>query len=306
MATAPGEWTSFDDITWAASNIISVIFLIPLALEVAIRFRWTKHWVAVVVSILLIVGRIVSLGLYLHTSLSDSDIDVTKAYQSFSIFEILTGVMSNLAMYQRKTLFTPQDYGYLDEIVFLICCVLYVLGGTFDFMAATDSSAVWSFTSYLLGSGYLLNMLYFDLYYIYRFTSIVLGSKKTMTWTLALPLLLPVCWTFLLSFLYLIGTEMYRNGTANFYSNALWNISSCVYCISTLQSNISSQAILFLFTIKHFPDIVPSNQAVIGPSAEVPQEIMPQEAVHHDTQLVHVEHPVTSAPNQQRRTSLRP
>jgi hypothetical protein len=246
-----GNWTPNDDATWAAFLIIGFFWLIPLAIETFFRFQKNFKWSVIAFGIFLNCLKIFLLSVYLYFGWSLGRWGEAKAYYSvYGVVQILLYISSDVVMYLRKKLIAPEDHFYLDEIVLGLCNLLNLGAGVPNVVLPTPPENLWEYTSNILTAAIFLNVIYFDIFYIYRFMQIFIKNQKKVKWNNVLPMLLPVTWTLVSGVSYLMGSVVYSMGKANFYTNAIWNFASVVYPIVSFQSNISVASAHFLLTTK--------------------------------------------------------
>jgi hypothetical protein len=237
----PGKWDNSDNATWLASAIFGSLWLVYLACDCFVRFKPTRTWYCVIAAILLNIAKIAVLVKYLEIGWFNGDWKTAgKIYEGYSILQIFIYLTSGFALYERKHKICPEKYR-IDEIVFAIVFCLNIGGAIPSFMTSAAAN-IWDIASRLVFMGILINTAYYDLYYIYKFVSRIRGDKEPIH----LSVLLPTVWTIMTAVLYLVGTEMYAFNQANFYSNAFWNLSSVIYPICAIQSNISTETLVYL------------------------------------------------------------
>ncbi len=161
-----GEWNRDDDTTWAAFLVIGYYWIVPLAIETMFRFKLSFQWLVISCGIGLNIIKIVLLSIYLYIGWKMGRWEDAKIYYSvYGIVQILLYISSDLAMYLRKKLIAPEDRFYLDEVIFGLLVLLNLGAGVPNIVLPPAS--VWQYTSNILTSAIFLNVLYFDLFYVY-------------------------------------------------------------------------------------------------------------------------------------------
>ena len=166
----------------------------------------------------------------------------------YGILEFLSYLCADVTMYQRKKQLVPEK-GYYDEIALALCCC-FNIAGIVPTLTTKDAETVWTLQWSFLSCAMGVNLVYFDLFYTYRFSKLLMKNKKNLNWKRMTPLLIPVLWTVMPAISCMVGVAVYSQGIANFYTNAYWNLASVIYPICSIQSNISSNAANVLATIK--------------------------------------------------------
>ncbi|KAJ3249891.1 hypothetical protein HK103_004299, partial [Boothiomyces macroporosus] len=98
---------------------------------------------------------------------------------------------------------------------------------------------IWSINSNIIACEIIINLVYFDGYYLFKVIRTMLRGEKFTRSELAI--FLPLIWTMSGALMYISGTEMYVGNAANFYSNAYWNLASVIYPILSVQSCVSTE-----------------------------------------------------------------
>jgi hypothetical protein len=231
----PGAWVEFDYVSWHCSALFGLMFLVVLTGEIALRYQRTILWNSALVSLAMNLIKIILVFVYLDVGwVRGNWKSAGVVYQVYAVVQAFVYACSDFAMYQRKKRIAPTER--IDEIVLVLC----ILFGTAQCIPVLIGNVAWEISANFLVVEQLLSCGYFDLYYVYKFTQTCRKVDQTMDWSRMGQVLVPVLWTLLNTVCYCFGTQYYAAGKGDFYSNALWNFTSVIGPICTVQSNVSS------------------------------------------------------------------
>lgn len=239
-----GPWTPLDNATWLASAIFGYFWVVTIGFETLFRYKRTSLWNMVLVALVANSLKYAVTIVYLNTA------NAAQAAIIFNYYAVINTIVfggSHYALYRRKTGITPEKPFIsdipllgsisLDEIVLFICLSTDIAQAV---ITIAVPNASWSITCNVLVTGSVLNFLYNDVFYCFKFARMCLKNNGSVTGSEAAQVFIPVAWTVLCSLGYLIPTELYAYGMASFASNAIWNFVSVIEPLVNVQSAIST------------------------------------------------------------------
>ncbi|KAI8892465.1 hypothetical protein BC833DRAFT_653673 [Globomyces pollinis-pini] len=240
-----GSWTPDDDTTWHCSCVFAFFWIFTILVETCIRYKFNAFWNVVIISTLLSCTKNILVIKYSELIRWYPGDKIKKAYASeiyryVEIVNILVHVFKCIGMYQRKRMLTPSQ-NYADHFVLAFIAIVSVCASLFCLLS--PGVACWAWSSPTLAIGLIVTVGYFDFYYVYLVISKydVKNDQREI-----LQVLMPAIWTALNSVIYAVCSLIYRDGKADFYVNAIWNFTSVLIPLVTIQSCISIKIGLYV------------------------------------------------------------
>ncbi|KAI8894396.1 hypothetical protein BC833DRAFT_223130 [Globomyces pollinis-pini] len=241
----PGVWTNDDNGTWHCSCVFSFFWLITILVETSFRYKRNAMWNIVILATFVSLAKNVIIIRYSEMIRWHSNDPVKLAYgyelyKYFEFFQIFQHVLKCIGMFQRKRVVAP-SLGFTDHAVLIFTTLIAVGASLFCLLA--PGITCWGWSSPTLAISLLTTVGYFDFYYVYL---IVRKFDNKHNQSTILQVLMPAIWTALNSIIYSICSLMYREGRAGFYSNSIWNFTSVLIPLVTIQSCISTNVGAFI------------------------------------------------------------
>ncbi|KAI8892466.1 hypothetical protein BC833DRAFT_625801 [Globomyces pollinis-pini] len=233
-----GAWTIDDDTTWHCSCVFAFFWIFTILVETSIRYKFNAFWNVVIISTLLSCTKNILVIKYSelirwYPGDKDRKAYASEIYRYVEIVNILVYVFKCLGMFQRKRTVVASD-NYTDYIALAFTTTFSVCASLFCLLA--PGNACWAWSSPTRAIGLIVTVGYFDFYYVYLVLSKydVKNDQREI-----LQVLMPAIWTALNSLIYTVCSLIYRDGKADFYVNAIWNFTSVLIPLVTIQSCIS-------------------------------------------------------------------
>ncbi|KAI8894106.1 hypothetical protein BC833DRAFT_606091 [Globomyces pollinis-pini] len=240
-----GSWTLDDNLTWKVSAFLGFIWIFNISLESLIRSQVRLFWVAVYVSLMLIAAK--NYLVISYNNLLDYNKEGAKmVYKLFEIVNLLVHFATRVGMYQRKSVICPTQYWDMAMLILVasvstLACSVCLFG---------DAGTCWVWSNPIQGVSLVLTIGYFDIYYVLSVLNLYRQRKTTSQ---IVQVLFPAFWTIVHSSLYIFGALAFSFAFSNFYTNTLWNFSSVMIPIVTMQSNISANVSTFVESMQEQP-----------------------------------------------------
>ncbi|KAI8892346.1 hypothetical protein BC833DRAFT_611979 [Globomyces pollinis-pini] len=242
---APGKWTADDDTTWHCSCVFGFFWIFTIFVETSIRYKFNAFWNVVILATItsLIKNVIVIKYSEMVRWFADDPVKLAFGYQLYSSFEIVNifqHVLKCLGMFQRKQAVIPSK-SYADHVVLVVTTLISI--GASIFCLVAPGVTCWGWSSPTLAIALMITVGYFDFYYVYLVVSKYDAKNNQRE---ILQVLMPSIWTALNSTVYAVCSLIYRQGGADFYVNSIWNFTSVLIPLVTIQSCISTNVGAFV------------------------------------------------------------
>ncbi|KAI8893383.1 hypothetical protein BC833DRAFT_608573 [Globomyces pollinis-pini] len=237
----PGSWDANDDLTWRVSAVFAFIWVFSIGFESSIRFKANLFWATVGISLFLIACKLY-LTVYYNELLISNPASAKSIYKILEYVNIMVYVSKAFGMYQRKAIISPTKYWDIGMLTFVAS--VSVLASSVCLLG--NAGSCWVYSNPIQCVSLFFTIAYFDLYYVYSVMNKYNQEKSSRN---RLQVLLPVFWTVMHSTFYMFGSMAFNYNFSNFYTNALWNFSSVMIPIVTLESNISTNVSSFVLSM---------------------------------------------------------